>query len=114
LRAAAKQQHDHRHHRLPQAGPEPGDDLRGPLGDEDEHGRKPESGSAVSTAPPRRARPRATPARTHDRSDVSGGSGGLLVAAAQILLGATLSCLLAILSIAALGGIIILIIYVTR
>lgn len=66
----------------------------------------------MSTAP--RARSRATPARTHSRDDRAGASGGLLIAAAQILLGATLSCLLAVLSIAALGGIIVLIIYLTR
>lgn len=75
----------------------------------------------MSAAPPPRTRARATPARartqparSRGQRDRSGDSGGALIAAAHILLGATLSCLLAILSVTALGAIILLIIYLTR
>jgi len=68
----------------------------------------------MSATPPPRTRARATPARTHDRGELSDGSGGVLIAAAQILLGATFACLLAVLSVAALGVVMVLIIYLAR
>ncbi|MBS2965914.1 hypothetical protein KGA66_22910 [Actinocrinis puniceicyclus] len=75
----------------------------------------------MSAAPPPRTRGHATPTRTRttsarprSRRDRSDRPGGVLLAAAQILLGLTLSCLLAVLCVAALGAIIVVIIYLTK
>jgi len=68
----------------------------------------------MNVNPPPRARARGVPARSHGRGDRSEVPVTPLVAAAQILLGATLSCLLAVLSMGALGALILLIVYVFR
>lgn len=56
------------------------------------------------------------PARSRGRGDRSEASAPVtpLVAAAQIALGATLSCLLAVLSLGVLGAVILLIAYLAR
>lgn len=68
----------------------------------------------MSAAPAPRTRTRPAPPRSQRRDTRPRGAGGILVDAAQILLGATLSCLLAALSMIALGAVILLIIYLTR
>lgn len=69
----------------------------------------------MSGAAPR-AGTRTRPARTQgrDQRDSPRGATRVLVDAAQILLGMTLSCCLALVALMALGGLIVLVIYLTR
>jgi len=68
----------------------------------------------MSATPPPRARGRAAPARARGRGGRAEVPVSPLVAAAQILLGATLSCLLAMLVMGALGAVVLLVLYITR
>lgn len=64
------------------------------------------------TAP--RAGTRARPAGARDQADRPRGAKGVLADAAQILLGVTLSCCLGLIALMALGGAIVLAMYLAK
>lgn len=67
----------------------------------------------MSGAAPR-AGTRARPARDRGQADQPRGANGAPVAAAQILLGMTLSCCLGLIAPMALGGAIVLVMYLAK
>lgn len=64
------------------------------------------------TAP--RAGTRARPAHPHSQSERPRGAKGVLIDGAQILLGVTLSCCLAVIAMAVFGGAIVLVMYLAK